>query len=192
MRGKSAKRSSTTGLGERRQGGRRCVRGGGKMRERESKRELLISIALSLALFPMTSFARSREPSLSLRARACTGALAVATRESRGTACCLPRGHRGGEGRLHGWSGGGAKGQKKELKSSCGESRDEASSWVFPLALPLFFFSCWHLSPPFFFLPPPPLSGARTIFSEKKKKGQERSNLLSVLLLPSVSLVPTR
>ena len=89
----------------------------------------------------MTSFARSREPSLSLRARACTGALAVATRESRGTACCLPRGHRGGEGRLHGWSGGGAKGQKKELKSSCGESRDEASSWVFPLALPLFFFS---------------------------------------------------
>ena len=89
------------------------------------------------------------------------------------------------------WRGGERAEERVEVELWREPRRGELLG--FPSCSPSFFFSCWHLSPPFFFLsPPPPLSGARTIFSEKRKKRQERSNLLSVLLLPSVSLVPTR
>ena len=94
-----------TGSGEK---SRRGVRGG----QRERAKKL---VDLNCSLF--NDLERERACStLFSRASRCV-APALAARESSGRAYCLPRGHRGGESGLHGWSGGG-KGGRKERRES--------------------------------------------------------------------------
>lgn len=113
--------------------------GGPARRARGKKRKsqrALISIALSLQVIEGRS-TEKEVGSTSLE----PGAPGPRRGKGFGTARCLPRGRRGGESRLHGWSGGETKGAKGTRRKVCwvlcdrarAEGSETSSSFFFPL-----------------------------------------------------------